>query len=193
VTAAANGRHLLGILVLREGDPDKANELQRGAREVFRSRGNARLEAGPLCYLALGCLAKGDRAGADEASARAVELLESVPPALGIALATRARVLRDAGDLAGALAAAERARALLDRPGGVDTGEAFIRVVHAETLYAADRKSEARDAIAMAKSRLLERLGRIRKEDWRETFTTRVPDHARTLELADVWCRSARG
>src|SRR6266498_2420210 len=69
-----------------------------------------------------------------------------------------------------ALDAAQRARSLVDRPGGIDTGEAFVRLVHAEALWAADRKKDAREAIAAAKTRLNERAARIRKEEWRETF-----------------------
>ena len=64
-----------------------------------------------------------------------------------------------------------------------------MRLVHAECLWASGRKAEARDAILLAKERLLQRGARIRKDEWRETFMA-VPDHARTLALAEEWSRS---
>jgi tetratricopeptide (TPR) repeat protein len=184
VSAVASGRHLLGILRLREGDIESAVALQKEAGEAFAARGNLRLEGGVLCWLAMAHLAASDVEAAETASRRALELLETSPPARALALAVHACVALEKKDIPRAHASASEARALLDAPGGIDTGEALVRLVHAEVLVAMHRTDEARDAIRAAETRLRERAARIRREAWRETFLTRIPENAKTLDLA---------
>jgi tetratricopeptide (TPR) repeat protein len=184
VPLAANARHLLGILHLREGRIDAAIDMQKEARDVFAARGNVRLEGGACCWLAMAHLAAGDPDAAELASLRALELLAHVPPARALALAVHARVSLEKKNVAGALEAASEARALLDRPGGIDTGESLVRLVHAEVLLAAGRNDEAKNALAAAAKRLRERAARIRRDEWRETFLARIPENAKTIDLA---------
>jgi hypothetical protein len=70
---------------------------------------------------------------------------------------------------------------------GVEEGEALIRLADAETLHASGAHAQARTAIAAARTRLLARAARIKDDRWRESYLHNVPDHRRTLELAELW------
>jgi serine/threonine protein kinase/tetratricopeptide (TPR) repeat protein len=60
----------------------------------------------------------------------------------------------------------------------------FIRLVHAEALFAAGYEKTARAALAAAQARLLERAAAIDDLAMRRSFLERVPENARTLALA---------
>ena len=66
-------------------------------------------------------------------------------------------------------------------------GEALTRLVWAEALHACGEHPSARQVIAAARRRLLERAGRIRGPAVRRAFLEDVVDNARTLALADAW------
>lgn len=71
--------------------------------------------------------------------------------------------------------------------GGVDEGEAEVRLVFAEALDASGARAAAIAAIAAARVRLLERAARITGDTWRRSFLENVPEHGRTIELARAW------
>ena len=73
------------------------------------------------------------------------------------------------------------------RAGGIDEGEARIRLIYAEALHATGELEEARVAIATARDRLLARAAKIGDEAWRRSFLECVPENSRTLELARAW------
>jgi hypothetical protein len=62
-----------------------------------------------------------------------------------------------------------------------------VRLTHAEALDAARRHEEARAAIAAARARLHVNAKRIGDPARRRSFLDRVPENARTLELATRW------
>jgi eukaryotic-like serine/threonine-protein kinase len=62
-------------------------------------------------------------------------------------------------------------------------GEALVRLVWAEALAASGRDEPARDALAAARRRLLERSERISDPGRRECFLGKRAVHARTLAL----------
>jgi hypothetical protein len=76
---------------------------------------------------------------------------------------------------------------LLEALGGVEEGEAYIRLTFAEALDAAGDHDGAREAIATARVRILERTAMIQDAHWKDTFVERVRENARTLELARSW------
>ncbi|MGZ5969750.1 MAG: hypothetical protein ACXWP4_18885, partial [Polyangiales bacterium] len=90
------------------------------------------------------------------------------------------------GDTERALAEALEADAILQQV-VLDEGEATVRLVHAEALFAAGRTDEARAAITTARARLFERAARIVDAELRKTFLEGVPENARTLSLAELW------
>jgi hypothetical protein len=84
-----------------------------------------------------------------------------------------------------ALMAASQAMELLEAMGGVEEGEARIRLSYALALRALDHTERARKAILDARGRLLQRADRIGDPGWRESFLENIPEHARTLQMAE--------
>jgi hypothetical protein len=68
---------------------------------------------------------------------------------------------------------------------------AFVRVVHAEALYATRAHDAARRAIGDARKQLIDIAGRIPDPAFRHSFLEGVPENARTLALARVWLGDA--
>ena len=85
--------------------------------------------------------------------------------------------------------AAGRSMELLGGLPRIDEGEAYIRLAYAEALRAAGDGESARAAIQDAWTRLSARAKKIADERVRERFLTKVPENARTAELA----RALRG
>jgi hypothetical protein len=87
-----------------------------------------------------------------------------------------------------ALAAAEDAMARSDAIGGCGLFRgAFLRLAHAEALHATGAHDAAARAIGAARARLLAIADKITDPDYKASFLERVPENARTLELADAW------
>ena len=76
---------------------------------------------------------------------------------------------------------------MLDSLGGVEEGEAYVRLAFAEALDAAGDRDAACEAIATARVRIMERAAMIHDPQWKESFLHLVPENARTLELAKEW------
>ena len=68
--------------------------------------------------------------------------------------------------------------------GGVSEGESLIRLVHAVSLRALKRHSEAEAALDEAVSRLHERAQSISDERWRQSFLENIAENASTLARA---------
>ncbi len=81
-------------------------------------------------------------------------------------------------------AAARRALAFLT---GGSNYAPLARLFAAEVLFARGHGDEARAILADARSRLVTEAARIRDPAMRASFLERVPEHARTLALADAW------
>ena len=73
-----------------------------------------------------------------------------------------------------------------DAPKGLE-GESLVRVVYAEALAHAGDHDAARAAIQEAEARLRVRASWLLDPALRESFLVRVPENARTLELARLW------
>jgi hypothetical protein len=89
----------------------------------------------------------------------------------------------DQGKPAEALAHASEALALPV----IEERESLLRLVYAESLDQLGEHDEAREAIRLAQRRLLERAAQIREPAWRSSFLGRLPENARTLQLAREW------
>jgi eukaryotic-like serine/threonine-protein kinase len=120
-----------------------------------------------------------------ESYARAAVLTcDAIPNARPYAVALLARALAAQGRTTEALSHAREAHASLEKMGGVDDGEATIRLALAECLLAAGDRDAARDAAASAAAWLRARADKIDHPPYRESFLTRIPEHRRILELA---------
>jgi eukaryotic-like serine/threonine-protein kinase len=103
------------------------------------------------------------------------------------ALSTRAKIRLTEGRPDEALADARKAAEVLAELGGIDEGEAQVRLTYAEALRAGGDIAGAEEAIAEARSRLLERAAKISDPELRRSFLERVPENAETLSLARAW------
>jgi tetratricopeptide (TPR) repeat protein len=144
------------------------------------------MEGACLYYLSLALHARGDFDGAERHALEAVRVCEHVPPSRAEALAALAHARMAKGEVGQALANAKEAMGILAAVGGIDEGEPFIRLVHAEALHASGALDEARVAIAEARRHLEGRAGKIVDDDARATFVA-ISENARTLELARLW------
>jgi tetratricopeptide (TPR) repeat protein/tRNA A-37 threonylcarbamoyl transferase component Bud32 len=183
----ATARHNLGLVLSRLGRHAEARAMEEEAVIGFRTSRNRRMEGASLEYLALILLDAGQPADA-EIAARQALAVASIPPALPLNQAESwsilARALLARGKPEEAVEWATAGADALDRLGGIDDGEAIIRLTHAEALAAAGRADDARAALARARARLLERAARFTDPLLRASFLERVPENARTLALA---------
>ncbi len=199
LNVAAVARHNLGLARAHQGALDEARALEAEAMKDFVTQGDRRQETISRVYLATIRLFEGDLDGAEQA-ARAAVHSAAAPTAQCFALATLARAYlarigsapmgqrsANEGDIREALIAAHDAKRLLDQTGGVEEGESLVRVVYAEALAHAGDHDAARAAIQEAEARLRVRASWLLDPALRESFLVRVPENARTLELARLW------
>lgn len=139
------------------------------------------------------CLAEvmrrqGELADAEREARAALSLLAVLPLDQTGATATLAAILLDAGRIDAALDAASgaMARYKATRACGWFRGQA-LRLVYAECLAAAGKTEEANTAIEDARAHLLTNASKISDPAHRRSFLERVPENARTLELARRW------
>ncbi len=172
--------------VLALSDPEQARRVEQRAIDAGVEQKDPRLEGTSRIYMS-GILHRlGDHVAAAREAELAVVLLANLTSLKTVALAAHARALLGLGQVEPALAAAGEALTHLETLGGLEEGEALVRLVWAEALDAADREEEAKEALQTARDRLYARAARISNVTWRVTFLDRVPDHARTLELASA-------
>ena len=175
---------LLNLCLVRThlGRLEDARIAGQRALTLAREQGDARISGCIEVYLSNIALLS-DRPLDAEAHARsALTTLVNLPPLKPAALAALARALLAQARRDEALTSATEAHSLLEH-GWVEDGEALIRLVYAECLLAAGTKSSAAHVLDKAVQRLEERAAAIEKPEWRAAFL-RLPEHARTLELA---------
>lgn len=179
--------HHMGMLLARLGDPQSALVKVDASIEAFVAQGDRRMEAASRLYRAFFLSGTDDLARAERDALTALEFASSTPPIRAFACAVLARIhlLKSRPDQA-ALPARE-AVGLLDALGGIEEGESYVRLAHAETLEALGDHDGAKEAVATARVRILERAAMIRDPAWKESFVTKVTENARTLELARLW------
>ncbi len=182
--------HNLGWALARSGAAEEGARVEDEAARMSREQGDARMEGACLTYAARIALERGDAPRARDDAGKAVSLLEATPALRAYAHAALADALRRAGDMQAAVAAAREARAALDAH-GVEEGEGYVRLVCAELEHAAGDVAAAREAIRAARDGLQERAARISDPERRESFLSRVPEHARTLAMAGEWLSDA--
>jgi eukaryotic-like serine/threonine-protein kinase len=181
---AAGARSNLGIVLGYLGRGREGVSQEQRAVAFFAQRGDRRLTGASKLYLALLYLLDGNPALAESEARDALGHLGWGTQAQ--ALSTLARSLLALGRVDEAVAEARRAHGQIETS-AVYEGEASVCLVLAEALDAQGKRDEARTVLASARQRLLARAQRITRPDWRQSFLERVPDHARTLQLAREW------
>ena len=145
------------------------------------------MEAASRVYFARILARTGELDEAERQAERAMAIVSELPLEVAFAQIEIAAVRLLKGDARVALDAARAANDELVRAGGIDEGEARIRLIYAEALHATGDLDEARAAITTARDRLHARAAKIGDEAWRQSFLECVPENARTLELARAW------
>lgn len=173
--------------VLALSDLEEARRVEQRAIDAGIEQKDPRLEGTSRIYMSGILHRAGDAPGAIAQAQRAVELLGNLASLKTVAMAALARAKLAMNDTEAALACAESAMHILETLGGLEEGEALVRLVYAETLYGAGDRDAAKIAIGTAMDRLYTRAGRIGDLAWRVTFLECVPDHARTFALAQAW------
>jgi tetratricopeptide (TPR) repeat protein len=174
--------HNLGLVYAHLGRFDEARAAESRALETFRAQNDRRLEGAALTYLARIHQLAGELEAADDAAEQAALLVREVAkPILPLALATLAAVRRSRGQPDAALTAARDAMATLESSGGVETGEALVRLELARALAATGAVAQAAQAFDDAERHLIGRARRIRQPEHRRSFLERVPENADTI------------
>ncbi|HEY8040821.1 MAG TPA: protein kinase [Polyangiaceae bacterium] len=190
-SAAGIARQNLGLTLARRGALQEARAVEERSVEAMTLSGETIMAACSCAYLAE-ILALARNYGAAERAA-----LDSLATAgdrehevRALAYATLARVLLATHRVSEAVAASAKAleRLAADASFG---GEPAVRLARAEVLEAAGDPAAAREAIGVARDRLLERAGSISSPELRRSFLERVPANARILHLADEWLAKA--
>lgn len=139
-------------------------------------------------YLAaIHALASDGEAALGDARA-AVEMAADLPSVRAHALATLAQITLRSGRAEEAATLAAEAMDLVERS-DADAGEALARMIFAEARHAVGDLAGARAAILIARDRLHVRAARISDRELRLSFLQRVPENARTLDLAVAWAQ----
>ncbi len=177
----------LGQVLIAQGALAEARVLEQHAIDGFAKQGNPRMEAASRVYFARILARTGELDEAERQAERAMAIVSELPLEVAFAQIEIAAVRLLKGDARVALDAARAANDELVRAGGIDEGEARIRLIYAEALHATGDLDEARAAITTARDRLHARAAKIGDEAWRQSFLECVPENARTLELARAW------
>ena len=183
LAGAATMRLNLGITLARLGRLEEGQEFVTRALRAYISRGDWGGECTARVYLSEVLWMRGDTQGAEREALAAVERAHISPVLHAEALGMLSLVQQDRP--MEAFMAASQAMALLQSVGGVAQGEARIRLAYALALDALGHRLPAAQAYEQGRDRLLERASRISDDGWRESFLAGVPEHARTLQLAE--------
>ncbi|HVK63249.1 MAG TPA: protein kinase [Polyangium sp.] len=179
--------HLNLARVLSErGRLAEASIAAARAEEQGRAHGGHRIAGAAEVHRAGIAYRRGDFVEAEALSRKAEATLSNVPPLRAGAMASRARALVALGRVEEALVEARRANAIVES-GKREAFEKLVRLVHAEVLWAAGAKGEARAAIEKARAEILRSADRIGEPVLRRSFLENVEVHARTIALAAAW------
>jgi tetratricopeptide (TPR) repeat protein len=204
----------LGQVLARRGDYPQGIAVEREAIAGFQAAGDTIMEGASHVYLAMFLRTQGQLDEAVREVQAALPLVKAIPPLYAPALGALAAIERchgarqcwraplyapglgaraaselERGNGEQALGAATQAWSMFRELGGVTEGESLIRLSYAEALDAVGRYDEAREAIRVARERLLERASQIKNLTWRRSFLERIRENARTLARAGEWLR----
>ena len=179
--------HHQAMLQARLGDTKTAVQREDAAIEAFVAQGDRRMEGAARLYRALFLTMDMELERAESETRAAIEAFGLTPPLRAYALGVLGRIRLTSSSPRSAEAPAREAMAMLDSLGGVEEGEAYVRLAFAEALDAAGDRDAACEAIATARVRIMERAAMIHDPQWKESFLHLVPENARTLELAKEW------
>ncbi|HZF53884.1 MAG TPA: protein kinase [Polyangiaceae bacterium] len=184
---AEGAQIMLGAISAARGGSESDLLMVAKAAEAARTRGSAFQEGQARVTLARIWLALGALEKAEGEAQVAIEITSSSHALNAFAEAVMAQILLRAERPVEALAAAKKAKELLDSLGTIEDGDALVRLVFAEALHAVGDIDGARAALSTAHESILRDAQQIRDEALRRSFFNNVPEHARILALDRAW------
>jgi eukaryotic-like serine/threonine-protein kinase len=166
-------------------------EAQRNATEGWNlasQQGDWRIAAYAKVLLTYIAIRSGAPDQAIDHAACALEASGRFPPLLPDSLAAVAQANLARGDGAKALGYAQQGSSLLEQLGQLEDGEAHVRLALIEALFATGDHPAAVDRLEAACTWLTGRAGAVHDQEWRSSFLTAIPQHARILDLANEHC-----
>jgi tetratricopeptide (TPR) repeat protein len=177
----------LGLVLAAVGLLADAAALEQASMDRCRAGDQPRSEAIARAYLAWVLGKAGELDAAEAHAAAAAEALAVAPPLRAHALAIGAGIALARGRTDEALARAREAMGVLESLGGLEEGEALVRLVHAEALHASGDLPGACRAVLAARAQVLTRAAKLVDPLVRASFLGAVAENARTLALAAAW------
>jgi tetratricopeptide (TPR) repeat protein/predicted Ser/Thr protein kinase len=184
---SADVSYYQGMQLARLGDVEGALACADAALDAFVSQGDRQMATAARLYRGFILAGGGDLGRAEDELQAGLATGAVAPPRRAFGLSILASVYLASGRPERAEGPAREANELLESLGGVEEGEAHIRLTLAEVLHAIGATEEAREAIATARVRILERAAMIQDPQWKDSFVERVRENVRTLELARAW------
>ncbi|HEY4116549.1 MAG TPA: serine/threonine-protein kinase PknK, partial [Byssovorax sp.] len=179
----------LGLALAYHGELDEARATLAELVQRPSELPTARIAGGARVYYAITCCLAGDFGAAEQVARGALASTASSLPLHAFALGAVARAELGQLKRASALLEAERAYSILEQLGSLDAGDAFVRLTHAEVVYASGDAPRAARLIGAAELRLRARAELIADPVMRASFLARVPENAATLARAAEWRR----
>jgi tetratricopeptide (TPR) repeat protein len=176
------GRALAGL-----GDPQAGAKEARLAAEGFDGQGNIRMRGTARALLALMLDEAGDPIRAAKVARQAVEDLTSVSSLLPLALTVQAALSLRRGDRESAEEPLRLAWSALQDHGGLEQGEALLRLTRAQWLHARGELEAAKESIREARAAIEKKADCIADATARDRFLSRVPEHSQIQALAESW------
>jgi tetratricopeptide (TPR) repeat protein len=183
----ASSWHHQAMLHARLGEPQRAIERADASIHAFSAQGDRRMEGAAHLYRALFLAMDSRYDVAEQETLSAIDAFTLAPPLRAYALAVLGRIRLDTSATRAAEPPAREAIDILDALGGIEEGESYVRLTFAEALEARGDREAAREAIATARVRVLERAATIHDPAWKKSFLEGVLENARTLTLAREW------
>jgi eukaryotic-like serine/threonine-protein kinase len=177
-------RRDLAAIHAARGMLDEAKALAAEAVALLSGHGDARLPGVVRIELAAVLARAGEGAEAEVEARRALADLAAHPSLRASAAAALSCALLAKDDPAGARAAAEAALADLEALGGLDEGEAAVRLAVVEARRATGDAAGAASALVEARRRVLGVTSRLGDPALRRGFLENVPENRRVLALA---------
>ncbi|WP_438010140.1 protein kinase [Sorangium sp. So ce321] len=187
---ATDARRGLGHCLAVKGALDEARALIEDAIAANLARDARLFTSGARLQLALVLLWMGELQAAEREVRDVVSVVDNAQSLRCTALAILALVLLQRGETQRALRAAEEGMRLFEQA-GVALGSARVRLAFAEALWESGEHARAREAILEAKRRLLFSASKLSDPVRRRRFLERVPENARTMDLAARWLAPA--
>jgi tetratricopeptide (TPR) repeat protein len=176
-------RHNLAFTLARLGRLDEARAVAEHAIARFVAVGDRRLESGTRNDLAQTLARRGAVEEARAEAVAAVACAGSDEEVRAFCSGTLASIELARGRAVEALDAAREAIELVESLGGIEEGEALVRLAHAEALEATGDLAGARVAFGEALAAIHARLARVPDPAWRARLMA-VAEHARTFARA---------